>query len=46
MKFIIFNRALLMTELDRLALIEVSRVLGYIAYLRRMLDNYLMLNLG
>ena len=35
-----------MTEPDRLALMEVSRGLGYIAYLKRMNDNYLMMNLG
>ena len=46
MKLILFKRALLMTEADRLALMEVSRGLGYIAYLKRMNDNYLMMNLG
>ena len=35
-----------MIELDRLALIKVSQGLGYIAHLKRINDNYPMMNLG
>ena len=47
MSQILFNRVLLMmTELEHLALMEVSQERGYTVYLGNMNDNFLMMNLG
>ena len=35
-----------MTELEHLALMEVSQERGYTVYLENMSDNFLMMNLG
>ena len=43
--YIIQSGTPLLTELDSLALMEVSRGLDHIAYLKSMNDNYLMMNL-